>query len=193
MKRKQKRKGGSVQSLLGVKSFSEYGLITAWGELLFFHVTPSNISVLSPANVEDKVRQLSVVLSSVDGVEIVCLDSTERFDDNKAHLIRSYEREQNPKVKELLKQDVAFLEEIQMEMATARRFMFIVRCKNLSPVQTFHRANGIQKILSNQGFDTHRFSKEEIKRFLALYFEASMFGEQMPDIDGAQYFQEEKS
>ena len=31
--------------------------------------------------------------------------------------------------------------------------------------------------------------KPEIKRFLALYFEASMSGEQMPDGDGEQFFQ----
>lgn len=31
--------------------------------------------------------------------------------------------------------------------------------------------------------------KEDIKRFLALYFEASMNGEQMPDVDGEQYFE----
>ena len=32
--------------------------------------------------------------------------------------------------------------------------------------------------------------KAEIKRFLALYFEASMSGEAMPDIDGRQFFEE---
>ena len=31
--------------------------------------------------------------------------------------------------------------------------------------------------------------KNEIKRFLALYFEASMNGEQMPDTDGEQFFE----
>ena len=31
--------------------------------------------------------------------------------------------------------------------------------------------------------------KEEIKRFLAIYFEASMNGEQMPDGDGEQFFE----
>ena len=30
--------------------------------------------------------------------------------------------------------------------------------------------------------------KQDIKRFLALYFESSMAGEQMPDYDGEQYF-----
>ena len=34
--------------------------------------------------------------------------------------------------------------------------------------------------------------KNEIKRFLALYFEASMNGEQMPDADGEQFFNFDK-
>ena len=31
--------------------------------------------------------------------------------------------------------------------------------------------------------------KEDIKRFLALYFEASMNGESMPDTDGGQFYE----
>mgnify|MGYP007094098402 CR=1 FL=1 len=31
--------------------------------------------------------------------------------------------------------------------------------------------------------------KHEIKRFLALYFEASMNGDQLPDMDGGQFFE----
>ena len=29
--------------------------------------------------------------------------------------------------------------------------------------------------------------KRDIKRFLAIYFEASMNGDQMPDVDGEQF------
>ena len=34
-----------------------------------------------------------------------------------------------------------------------------------------------------------RMRKADIKRFLALYFEASMNGEAMPDGDGEQFFE----
>ena len=33
--------------------------------------------------------------------------------------------------------------------------------------------------------------KTDIKRFLALYFDASINGEQMPDADGEQYFEQD--
>ena len=48
-------------------------------------------------------------------------------------------------------------------------------------------ANDIEKNLSEQGFEVRRMGKRDIKRFLAIYFEASMNGDQMPDVDGEQF------
>ena len=75
-------------------------------------------------------------------------------------------------------------------MATARQFLFIARCRNMKAQQIFARANQIQKAISEQGFEARRMDKGEIKRLLALYFDASMYGEQMPDSDGEQFFDE---
>ena len=36
--------------------------------------------------------------------------------------------------------------------------------------------------------DGHRLNRGHLKRFLAIYFEASMNGEQMPDSDGEQFY-----
>ena len=188
MTQKEKKNGASVQSLLGIKSFTDYGLSTNKGELLFFLITPSNISVLSTAAVEIKIRQLMLTLSALPDVEIVCTDSSECFDENKAYLIRRREEEPNAKIKKLLGKDLEFLGEIQLEMATARQFMFVARCRNMNPMQVFNYANTVQKTVSEQGFDAHRMTKAEIKRFLALYFDVSLRGEYMPDVDGAQFF-----
>ena len=184
----EKQNGASVQMLLGVKTFTEYGLATNKGELLFFLVTPSNISVLSTAAVELKIRQLMLTLSALPDVEIVCTDSSECFDENKAYLLRRKEEEPNAKIRKLLGRDLEFLGEIQLEMATARQFMFVARCRNMNPMQVFNYANTVQKTISEQGFDTHRMTKAEIKRYLALYFDVSLRGEYMPDVDGMQFF-----
>ena len=48
----KKRKGHSVQDLMGVKTFTKYGLATNKGELLFYQVAPTNISVLSHIYIE---------------------------------------------------------------------------------------------------------------------------------------------
>ena len=187
-KKNKKSKGVSLQTLLGIKSFTQYGLSTYKGELLFYHVVPTNISVLSSANIEIKIRHLMQVLSAVPNIELVCTDSSECFDDNKEYLKRRLDEENNIKVKKIISSDVEFLDQIQLEMATARQFLFIARFKNLKPAQVFHHANRIEKIISEQGFETHRMSKNEIKRFLALYFESSINGDMLPDVDGEQYF-----
>ena len=193
MAKKEKNKNGaSVQTLLGVKTFSEYGVVTSRGEMLYFHVTPSNISVLSSAAVESKVRQLTLVLSAISDIGIVCLDSSECFDENKAYLAKRREEEPNPKIKKLLGKDLKFLNEIQLEMSTSRQFLFFVRCRNMNPMQVFNYANTIQKTLSEQGFDSHLMAKGEVKRFMALYFGASIQGERLPDVDGAQFFDGKK-
>ncbi|MFQ8808714.1 MAG: terminase TerL endonuclease subunit [Oscillospiraceae bacterium] len=64
-------------------------------------------------------------------------------------------------------------------MATARQFLFTARIKASKDKQVFDTANRVEKIISEQGFEVRRMRKADIKRFLALYFEASMNGEQM--------------
>lgn len=188
VKQQKKKKGRSVQEFLGLKTFTKYGLATDRGELIFFQVAPTNISVLSSINIEIKVRHLMMVLSSVPDIEISCTDASECFDDNKAYLQSRLEEEPNPKVRKMLSKDMDFLDGIQVEMATARQFMFITRCRNMKPEQVFQTVNRVERIISDQGFEVKRMKKADIKRFLALYFDASMNGEQMPDSDGEQFY-----
>ena len=120
-KQQKKKKGRSVQDLIGIKTFTKYGLATNKGELLFYLVSPTNISVLSHINIEIKIRHLMMVLSAVPDIEITCTDSSECFDDNKSYLRERLSEEQNPKVRKIIKKDIDFLDHIQMEMATARQ------------------------------------------------------------------------
>ena len=46
-KQQKKKKGRSTQEMMGIKTFTKYGLETSKGELLFYLVSPTNISVLS--------------------------------------------------------------------------------------------------------------------------------------------------
>lgn len=188
-KQHKRKKGNSVQNLIGIKTFTNYGLAVNKYELLFFLVSPTNISVLSSANIEIKIRHLMMVLSSIPNIEITCTDSCECFDDNKNYLQSRLIEEHNPKVKKILQNDIDMLDNVQTEMATARQFLFIARCKNMKPEQVFQTANRTEKVISEQGFEVQRMKKNDIKRFLAIYFEASMNGEQMPDSDGEQFFE----
>lgn len=65
----------------------------------------------------------------------------------------------------------------------------MTRLKGQKEKQVFETANRIESKISGEGFEVHRLKKPEIKRILALYFDASMQGDTIPDIDGEQYFQ----
>ena len=182
-KEQRKRKGHSIQDLIGIKAFTKYGLSVGRYELLFYSVAPTNISVLSRANIEIKIHKLMMVLSAIPDIIITCTDSAEQFDDNKNYMTERLSKERNSKVQKVINN-------IQMEMATARQFLFTACIKGNKDKRTFDTANRIEKTISEQGFEVHRLAKEEIKRFLALYFDASMSGELMPDIDGSQFFAE---
>ena len=184
---KKKKAGSSVRELLGIQGFTKYGLAVDHGELLFFFIAPTNISVLSQTNISIKIHNLMMLLSTVPEIQILCTDSSECFDDNKRYLQQRASEETENDVRKVIKQDIEFLDHIQTEMATARQFVLIYRCRDEKPEQVFHLVNDISKLVSDQGFDSHPMSKAEIKRFLALYFDASMNGDQMPDADGEQY------
>ena len=136
-----------------------------------------------------KIRHLMMVLSAIPDIEITCTDSSECFDANKAYLLERLEYEQNPKVRRLIKRDIEFLDNVQVEMATARQFLFTVRIKASKEKHSFDMANRVERDISEQGFEVRRMRKADIKRFLAIYFDASMNGEQMPDVDGEQFFE----
>ena len=187
---KRKRRGKSIQNLLAIKTFTKHGLSVGKEELLFFNVHPTNISVLSNANIEIKIRHLMMVLSAVPDIEISCTDSSECFDNNKSYLKNRIENEKNSKVRNIIDKDIDFLDSIQSETSTARQFMFIARCKSIKAEQVLQKANRIEKIRSDQGFEVSRMSKNDIKRFLAIYFDASINGDLIPDYDGEQYVTE---
>ena len=156
MKNKQKKtkqKGKSVQDLLGIKTFTKNGLKVGKEEFIFYMVQPTNISVLSHTNIEIKVRHLMMVLSAVPDIEITCTDSCECFDTNKSYIKGRIEAEQNEKVRKILAKDLDFLDSIQTETSTARQFLFIARCKSSKSENVLQKANRVEKIISDQGFE----------------------------------------
>ena len=102
--------------------------------------------------------------------------------------IERLEKEQNEAVRKLLQADYDFLDEIQIEMSTARQFLFAVRFRREKDEQIFSTLNRVDKAISEHGFTARRMSKPEIKRMLALYFGTSISGEGIPDIEGEAEF-----
>ena len=190
MKKTKKGKRNSVQELLGIQRFTRYGLLTDLGELVFFRVAPTNISVLSRMNIENKISHLKDLLTVEPDTEIICTDSCECFDDNREYLQRRVMEETNPKVRQLLEQDRKMLTQMQAEMANAREFFFVKRYTGMKPAMVFASINDVLKRITERGFEVQHMKKADIKRMLAIYLGSSMDGDKLPDIDGVQFREE---
>ena len=178
----------SVQGLIGFERFSRFGVKADKAEIAFVSVEPANISVLSAANIDVKIHHLMMLLSTIPDLEILALDSCECFDTNKMYVKKRLQTEQNEAVRKLLQADYDFLDEIQVEMSSARQFIFAVRFRREKDEQIFNTLNRVDKAIAEHGFTAKRMGKSDIKRMLALYFGTSISGEEIPDIEGEAEF-----
>ncbi len=178
----------STRQLIGAKEITEYSLVTyGHGELVYFIVKPTNISVLSEASVGARIYALMTVLKGVAEIEMLCLNSRESFEDNKRFLRSRMEQEENPVVRKLLERDLAHLDRIQVQMATAREFLILLRLKEEKESEVFPYLARIEKSLKEQGFSVKRADKEDIKRILAVYYEQNVTTEKFEDFDGERW------
>ena len=178
----------STRQLMNTRRITEYSLETFDGdELVYFMIRPTNLSVLSESSVGARVYSLMNVLKGVAEIEMLCLNSRENFEENKGFLRKRAEEERNPVIRQLLERDQNFLDRIQVQMATAREFLILIRLRNQKGKDVFSYLDRIEKSLKEQGFDSRRADEEDIKRILAVYYEQNVTSEKFEDFDGARW------
>ena len=176
-----------TKDLIGVGEITPYSIKRAEDELVYFLVKPTNISVLSESSVAGKINALANVLKSMAELEILCLSSKENFDSNKEYLKSRMEEEENPVVRRLLEQDLKNLDKMQIQMATAREFIFVLRLKNEKDSNIYAYLSNIEKSIKEQGFTLRRATKADYMRILSVYFEQNVTSDFLQDYDGEKW------
>ena len=110
-----------------------------------------------------------------------------RLTDEGMLLRKRAEEERNPVVRKLLERDQNFLDRIQVQMATAREFLIIIRLHNEKGNEVFSYLDRIEKSLKEQGFSASRAGSEDIKRIMAVYYEQNVTSEKFEDFDGERW------
>ena len=186
MNRKQKkelRRHMSTRQLMGIDQLTEHGLKTARGELVFYLVSPDNLSVLSAEGVRGRVRALTELLRSMEAVELLALDSRESFQSNKHHYQDRLEREDLPALRELLRQDMGHLDEIQSTTASAREFALVYRRDGKTTEDASHLKQ-LEKRILDCGFHVRMADDQDIRRLLAVYYQQDVTTEYFESFDG---------
>lgn len=188
MNRKKKQKErDSTRQLMGITDITSNSLVTGYGELVFFMIKPTNISVLSDISIGARIYALMNVLKGIAEIEMLCLNSRENFEDVKANLRSRMDTEQNPAIRKLLAQDMTSLDRMQVQMATAREFLIIIRLRNEKESDVQPYLSRIEKSLKDQGFTVRKAAESDIKRLLGVYYEQNVTTEKYEDYDGERW------
>jgi hypothetical protein len=177
----------STRQFMGISGIKGYCLQTVHGELVFFHIKPTNLSTLSEASISARIYALMTVLKGLAEIEMLCLNSRENFEDNKRNIRARMEKEDNPAVRKLLEQDLTHLDRIQVQMATSREFLIIIRIRDEKESEIFSYLSRIEKSLKDQGFTVKRADETDIKRLLGVYFEQNVTTKRFEDFDGERW------
>ena len=186
LNRKQKkelRRRLSTRQLMGIDQFTEHGLKTVKGELVFFLLSPDNLSVLSADGVRNRVRALTDLLRSVDAAELLALDSRESFQSNKNYYQTRLEQEAVPAIREMLRQNMAHLDDIQSTTASAREFALVHRIDPKSN-EDYSTLKQLEKRVRDCGFHVRMAEEQDIKRLLAVYYQQDVTTEHFDSFDG---------
>ena len=186
MNRKQKkelRRHLSTRQLMGIDQLTDHGLKTAKGELVFFLISPDNLSVLSAEGVRGRVRALTDLLRGMESAELLALDSRESFQSNKHYYQNRLDREDLPALRELLRQDAGHLDEIQSTTASAREFVLLHRI-DIKSNEDNSSLKLLEKRVSDCGFHVRMAEEQDIKRILAVYYQQDVTTEHFDNYDG---------
>lgn len=187
-KRKEEKQKDSTRKLIGIKEISDFSLVTyEHGELVYFLVKPSNISVLSDESIRARIYALMTVLKGMAEIEMCAYNSRENFDGNKRFLKKRIKEENNYIISRLLEQDMTHLDNIQVQTATAREFAIIIRLKDHDQKDVYTYLNGIENTLHEHGFTVKRANESDIQRIVAVYFEQNVTQETFDKHDGDRW------
>ena len=190
MNRKQEKKDAlehSTRQLMGIDDFTDYGIATRMGNLVFFAIKPTNISVLPGSGVGARIYALLNVIKGQAEIEMLALNSKESFENNKDFYRQQANLEDLPAIRKLLEQDSAHLDRIQVLMASSREFYILVRLQGKKESDVFSYLSRIEKSIKDNGFTVRRATEQDLKRMLGVYFEQNVTTERFEDHDGDRW------
>ena len=158
------KKKESTQELLGIEAITDYGISTKQGELVFFSVAPTNLSVLPADSIDARINALLNIIKGYDGIEMIATDSMQSFEYNKRFYRDRLEKENCPAVRRLLEQDIEHLDRIQVMTASSRQFYIVLRIRSEVKGDIYAHLGNVEKYIHEQGFTVHRADRQELKK-----------------------------
>ena len=184
---RKRDKNQSTKELMDIESISEDSLCTRHGDLVFFIISPTNISVLPGESVSARITALLNVIKGQADVEMLAMNAAESFGGNKSYYQARSEAEEIPAIRKLLEEDGKHLDRIQILIASAREFYIVLRRRKEKGTEDRQYLTQIEKQIKDNGFVTRRAAEQDIKRMLGVYYEQNVTTERYESVDGERW------
>ena len=161
-KQKKDKAARSTRQLMGIEEIKDYCIATRMGNLVFFIIKPTNISVLPDSSISARIYALLNVVKGQAEIEMLALNSKESFERNKDFYI-------------------------QVLMASSREFYIIIRLRGEQESDVFSYLSRIEQNINDNGFTTRRATEQDLKKMLGVYFEQNVTTEKFEDFDGDRW------
>lgn len=179
----------NTRQLLDMKAVEDCCLVSyADTKTAFLIISPVNLNVVSSGVIQTLVGNLAKAVGQIGTVEFLCVNSAQDYETNKRFLHRRMALEQNDTLREIDRMDIEFLDDIQVQMATSREFLIVLRFQTRESVQQVMTVlEKARKILAENEFNVQVAGKAQIKKVLAIYLEQNIYDGNMQNFDG-EYF-----
>lgn len=158
---------------------------------IYLFLKPTNVAVLPTEFMRTKIELLANSIKSVSEnyitIEILCLNSTQSFEENKEYLNERIHTEKNIQLRQLLQKDLIELETIKLQAAANREFVMILNFYQQSQNTINNLVNRVVSTLNEGGFSPKLAKKEDYKRLAAIYYEQRLDVEDLVEYDGEQF------
>ena len=116
-------------------------------------------------------------------MELLALDSRESFRHNKGFYQARLEQETIPALRELLRQDIRHLDEIQSAAASSREFLLVLRLEEKEAADE-RGLRQLEKALCDHGVRVQLAETQDVKRLLAVYYQHDVTTDYFENADG---------
>lgn len=189
-----------TQQMINLKRFvplslgdgKSVGIETEDGKLLvYLQLRPDNISVLGRTEVLARIRNLQNVLQDIAEIEMLCISSSQNYENNKRYYRDRAENAANEIIRDLCLREIDYLEEINISMSTSREFALILKYNVDRLEEAKHAVLQAVQLIKEHRFRVEIASEDKLKRLLSIYYVGDIYSQHIPDYDGMQYFGKE--
>ncbi|MDR0572090.1 MAG: hypothetical protein LBG48_04535 [Rickettsiales bacterium] len=170
------KKKNTLQFLSIANIDKEYIELQNGDYLIFFRVSPKNISAMSEKKIREEINNFKTALSlTKHNLELIAFSSYENYDDvvqDYYHRIEFYRRENQDDIRiSILESDIEYLNEINATRSGAKEFFIVLRINIIGRKNMYFSIRETEKLITEGGLNPQIVKGHKLFEIIQVYLE----------------------